>query len=77
MGGFLKGLLFGAVIFGAIALFTAPQSGAETRQMIREKSEALRDQATDAMENTREQINTVISDTRKRGEKVVEAIQSE
>ena len=74
IGGFFKGLLIGAVVFGTIALFTAPHSGAETRQIIRERGEELRDKTVETIDNVRDQMDTAISDVRQRAGQVVESI---
>ena len=72
IGVFLKGLLLGSVIFGAVALFTAPHSGAETRLIIREKSDQLRDKTVETIENVRDQVDTAISDVLQRKDTTVE-----
>ena len=56
-GSFLKGLLIGSLIFGAVALFTAPYSGTETRQLIRDKGEQLRDKTVETIDIVREQVD--------------------
>lgn len=52
VAGFGVGLLAGVVIGGVIALLFAPQSGKETRQMIKEKfggvTDAIKGKAADA-----------------------------
>ena len=52
LGGFLFGLLVGA---GAALLF-APQSGEETRQVLKDRSRQLRDDAQAKAEGWREQV---------------------
>lgn len=52
LGGFLLGLLVGA---GAALLF-APQSGEETRRVIKDRSRQLRDDAQAKAEEWREQV---------------------
>jgi len=74
VSGFLKGVLFGAVVFGTVALFTAPHSGAETRQIIREKSEDVRDKTVETIENVRDQVDTAISGVRQRADQLVERV---
>jgi len=44
---FFVGVLFGGLIGAVVAILFAPQSGVETRQMIRDKSIELKDQAAD------------------------------
>ena len=52
--GFGIGLLTGAVIGGVIALLFAPQTGKETRQMIKDKTtevvDAVKGKATEVMD---------------------------
>ena len=43
------GLLAGAAIGGAIALLFAPQSGEETRAMIKEKAERVKEKAQEVV----------------------------
>ncbi|OGO29638.1 MAG: hypothetical protein A2W33_04300 [Chloroflexi bacterium RBG_16_52_11] len=73
-GSFIKGILVGSIIAGGIALFTAPHSGAETRQILREKGEHLRDTTVQTIDNTREQINTAISSARQRADQIVKQV---
>jgi gas vesicle protein len=42
-GAFLLGMLVGAVIGGVAALLLAPKSGAETREMVRNKYNQMKD----------------------------------
>jgi gas vesicle protein len=77
VGSFLKGLLIGGIAASIVALFTAPQSGVETRRMLREKGEQVRDNTVQAIENTREQVNTVISDNRQRVDQFVKRIEDQ
>lgn len=50
--GFLAGLLIGGLAGAVTTLLLAPQSGQRTRAQIQRKGIALRDQATDALEET-------------------------
>ena len=61
-GNFLKGILFGSIIAGVVVLFTAPHSGMETRRMIQDKGIQLRDRSMKTLQDTRERIETIISD---------------
>ena len=49
--GFIVGVLAGA----AVALFNAPQSGAKTRALLRDKGVELKDKALDSFQDTRTQ----------------------
>jgi gas vesicle protein len=52
--GFAIGLLVGAALGLAVGFLFAPQSGKETRQMLRDKAEAARERATEVSKKVRE-----------------------
>jgi gas vesicle protein len=52
--GFAIGLLVGAALGLAIGFLFAPQSGKETRQMLREKAETARERAAGVTRKVRE-----------------------
>lgn len=56
---FLAGVLVGALVGAAAALLFAPQSGEETRTLIREKSLELKDQATTLSEEARKRAEAL------------------
>jgi gas vesicle protein len=78
-GAFLSGFVIGGLVGAAVSLLLAPQSGEETREMIRDRSIELRDQAvqyagdtrTRAEEIAREAI-TLAEDLQKRGQVILE-----
>ena len=70
-GSFLRGLMVGSILASVVVLFTAPQSGLETRQMLRDKGQEIRDKTGETVENAREQVETRLSDTRQLAEKIV------
>jgi gas vesicle protein len=74
LGSFMTGLLIGSITASIVSLLTAPQSGMDTRRMLREKSELARDKTVQAFENTRNQVNTLVSDTRQRADQVMKRI---
>lgn len=47
--GFVFGLLVGALVGASIAVILAPQSGADTRETLRNRAKDLRDKAQDLM----------------------------
>ncbi|MBX3049400.1 MAG: YtxH domain-containing protein [Anaerolineales bacterium] len=49
-GAFFSGLLMGGIIGAVSALLMAPQSGEETRKLLRERGIELRDMSSDALE---------------------------
>ena len=58
VGGYLAALAIGALAGAGIALLYAPRSGKETRKLIADKGRALKDQATDAIEDARDFIES-------------------
>ena len=67
-GAFLAGLLLGGLAGGITALLFAPQSGEETRTIIRDKAIELRDQANETMEETLSKAEKAANDTVKQAE---------
>jgi len=63
-GSFLVGFLVGAVAGGVAALLLAPQSGAETRTMIHDKSIELRDKASVTAEEAMHRAQAAADDAR-------------
>lgn len=67
-GSFLMGALLGGLTGAAAMLLMAKQSGQKTRAQIQLKSEELRDQASEAVEDvvslTRDTARTITSDLR-------------
>jgi gas vesicle protein len=61
VGLFFVGLLVGALSGAVAALLLAPQSGAETRVMIKDKSIELRDKAQQTAEQARTKTNEYVS----------------
>ena len=52
--GFAIGLIVGAALGLAIGFLFAPQSGKETRQLLRERAEAVRERAAGVSKKVRE-----------------------
>jgi gas vesicle protein len=87
-GAYLAGFLIGGLVGAATALLLAPQSGEETRTMIRDKSIELKDKAaesaedalnraTKALEDTRTRLGTVVDDLRVRVEELAETVRQQ
>jgi gas vesicle protein len=55
--GFLAGLLVGAVVGAAIGLLYAPQSGHETRRVVKEKAVAAKDSLAKVANRVKATVN--------------------
>ncbi len=74
--GFGIGLLTGAVIGGIIALLYAPQSGKETRQLIRDKATGVIDTFREETSGVMDTVKEAASEASRKGQAVVHAIKS-
>ncbi len=70
--GFGIGLLTGAVIGGVIALLFAPQSGKETRQMIKDKATGM----MDAIKGKTAEANEVVDAVKEKTTRAVHELKS-
>lgn len=68
---FLAGLVAGGLIGAAVALLIAPQSGEETRAQLREKSEELKNTASESIADSRVKADAIIADARTRAENIM------
>jgi gas vesicle protein len=67
-GAFLVGFIVGGLAGAAAALMLAPQSGTETRKIIRERSIELRDKAAETLDEAYDQAEEAAIEARKRFE---------
>lgn len=67
-GAFLAGFMIGGLVGAAVALLMAPQSGEETRTLIRDKSIELKDKATETAEEARHRAEKALEEARARAE---------
>jgi gas vesicle protein len=65
---FFTGFLIGGVVGAAVALLFAPQSGEETREMIRERGLELEGRAGDYTSTARRRAEELAMDARERAE---------
>lgn len=72
IGAFMAGFIIGGLVGAATALLLAPQSGEETRTIIRDKSIELKDKATETAEETRHRAEKALEEARHRAEIAVE-----
>ena len=61
----ISAFALGGLIGAGVALLMAPQSGEETRNMIRNRSEELRERAMDTAEETRHRAESAMDDLAK------------
>ena len=72
-GTFLLGFIIGGLTGAVVALMLAPQSGEETRTVIKEKAIELRDMAEKTAGEVSTKANEVAAETRTRAEEVYTA----
>lgn len=71
-GTFLAGFVIGGLVGAAVALLYAPQSGEETRTIIKEKSIELKDKATETAEETRARAEKALEEARARADLAIQ-----
>jgi gas vesicle protein len=69
-GAFLVGFVVGGLAGAVVALLFAPQSGEETRAMIKDKSIELRDKASQTAEEAIERAEKAAAEARARAEEL-------
>lgn len=67
-GAFISGFVIGGLVGAAVALLLAPQSGEETRTIIREKGIELKDQVEQTAAETRAKAEQLAQDARDRAQ---------
>ena len=72
-GAFLIGFVVGGVAGAVAALLLAPQSGEETRTLIRNKSIELRDKASQQAEVIASKAGQVATEAKSRGKELVDS----
>jgi gas vesicle protein len=72
-GTFLAGFLVGGLVGAGVALLLAPQSGEETRTLIKDKSIELRDKAAVTAEKTRIKVDEFADEAKLKGKELVES----
>jgi gas vesicle protein len=75
-GAFLIGFVVGGVVGAATALLLAPQSGEETRTLLKEKSIELRDKASQTAEETLARAEAAANEARARYEKLTKEVKA-
>lgn len=75
-GAFLAGFVIGGLVGAATALLLAPQSGEETRTIIREKSIELKDKATETAAEARARAEKAYADAQAKAETAIKEAQA-
>jgi len=70
LGVVVGGLLIGGLVGGAAALLAAPQSGLQTRMMIKEKSVQVKEKVAAGANSTKELAQKTLVDLRERASKI-------
>jgi gas vesicle protein len=73
-GAFLIGFVVGGVAGAVAALLLAPQSGEETRAIIKDKSIELRDKAAEQAEVVASKANELADTAKTRGKEAIESV---
>ncbi|MGB7539973.1 MAG: YtxH domain-containing protein [Anaerolineales bacterium] len=76
LGSFVAGFLIGGLIGAGVALLMAPQSGEETREMLRERGIELKNRAEEAASEFQSKAGTYLDEGRERVEGAVESARS-
>jgi gas vesicle protein len=69
-GAFLFGILLGGIVGAALGLLFAPQSGEETREMIRDKGIEIRDKVEESATAARVQAEAMARDAKMKAEEL-------
>jgi gas vesicle protein len=73
---FLVGLVVGGLTGAVVSLLFAPQSGEETRALIRDKSIEIRDRAQETAEEALARAEAVAADARARADELAREVKS-
>lgn len=69
-GAFLIGFVIGGLTGAAVSLLLAPQSGQETRALIKEKAIELQDRASETAEEAYRQLEAAAAEARERADEL-------
>jgi gas vesicle protein len=75
-GSMFSGFILGSLIGATVALLAAPQSGEETRAMIRDRASDMRDQAMDMADQTKNKAQQMASDIKDQASDTVQKVKN-
>lgn len=67
----MKGIILGSLIGAAVALLASPRSGIENRNLLREKSQELKNRALDTAQQTSERVSEQANQLVNRGQDIL------
>ena len=70
-GSWVTGIVFGSLIGGTVALLMAPQSGMQTRAVLAQRGNEIRDRTREMVDDARSRVVEIAEDTRERVDRVV------
>ena len=65
-GAFLLGFIIGGLTGAAVSLLMAPQTGEETREILKDRAIELRDKASETAQTAAQQVSSTASEVRSR-----------
>jgi gas vesicle protein len=72
-GAFLIGFVVGGLTGAVAALLLAPQSGEETRALIKDKGIELRDKAVETADQTKVKVEKYAADAKVKGQELIDS----
>jgi gas vesicle protein len=75
IGSFVAGVIVGGLVGAAVALLLAPQSGEETRTMIRDKSIEIKDRAMEVGQDALSRAEAAVEEARLRADAAFDELQ--
>jgi gas vesicle protein len=72
MGTLALGMIIGGLVGVAAAMLSAPQSGAQTRALLRDKSNVLMGKASTSLQETRSRASDMLSKVRSRASELTQ-----
>ena len=76
VGSFVAGVIVGGLVGAAVALLLAPQSGEETRTMIRDKSIEIKDRAVEVSQDALSRAEKAVEEARLRADSALTDLQN-
>ena len=72
---FLSGFAIGAALGAVAGILLAPQSGAETREMLGDMASDVDKKTDEAVKDIQKRADNIVSDVQEKGEEIMDKIQ--